>query len=300
MTDAPPPEELSTAIAAIRRMAPEGVQEHWVDVGGVRYPPKQVWGILSGRPRSGYNTHHALSQLGKIGFETSVNRPHGAQQNELDSAETSVDTSTAASGTDSEANDGNDGGTGMTTPGTWRISDGSRVAFADARAAWAVAAQGILERTARRYNGFITYMDLAEQVQEEAGIRTRIQMRNWIGKVLGVVVDECARRGEPPLTALCVKQDHTVGDGYRYVLETASEPIPDDLDHHAAWARLECYRAYADNLPADGGEPTLTPKVAATRSAAARRDASTRHTQTDFCPVHRTALPATGRCDYCD
>ncbi|WP_109529963.1 hypothetical protein [Nocardia aurea] len=47
-------------------------------------------------------------------------------------------------------------------------------------------------------NDFVTYGELAETVQDVTGIRTRMQMRNWIGKVLAEVVRECVRRGEPP------------------------------------------------------------------------------------------------------
>ena len=131
------------------------------------------------------------------------------------------------------------------------MSDGSAVSFRDAISEWGAVAHDVLLETASRYNDFVTYKELAEKVQEISGIRTKSQMRNWIGKVLAVVVEECARRDEPPLTSLCVTQNQTVGDGYRFVLETAGEPIPDDLDHHAAEARLKCYRAYSTDLPSN-------------------------------------------------
>src|SRR5512142_1723319 len=69
----------------------------------------------------------------------------------------------------------------MTSPGTWRVSDGSPVHFADAVAAWTSAAIPALECVARIYHATITYLDLGEQVQEQSGIRTRMLLMNWIG-----------------------------------------------------------------------------------------------------------------------
>lgn len=181
-------------------------------------------------------------------------------------------------------------------PGTWRVSDGSAIAFALAKQAWTIAARDVLIRTARRYHGYITYGELAEEIQQITGIRTRSQMRNWIGAVLGRVADECLRCGEPPLTALCVRQDETVGDGYAYVLEIAGEAIPDDLDMHAAEARLRCYRYFGAQLPEDGGRPALTTKVAATRHRKASKPEQRRPA---ICPHCRLQLPASGRCDNC-
>jgi hypothetical protein len=181
-------------------------------------------------------------------------------------------------------------------PGTWRVADGSAVAFATAKQAWTLAARDVLIRTARRYHSYITYGELANEVQEVTGIRTRSQMRNWIGAVLGRVADECVRRCEPPLSALCVRQDETVGDGYAYVLEIAGEAIPDDLDMHAAAARLRCYRHFEAELPEDGGRPALTAKVAAAR----RRRASKPEQPPAICARCHLQRPASGRCDNCD
>ena len=180
-------------------------------------------------------------------------------------------------------------------PGTWRVADGSAVTFATAKQAWTLAARDVLIRTARRYHGYITYGELANEVQEITGIRTRSHMRNWIGAVLGRVADECLRRGESPLSALCVRQDETVGDGYAYVLEIAGEAIPDDLDMHAAEARLRCYRHFGAELPEDGGHPALTARVAAAR----RRRESKSEQPPAICGRCHLQLPASGRCDNC-
>ena len=170
------------------------------------------------------------------------------------------------------------------------------MAFTDAKLAWSMAAREVLIRTARTYHGYITYGELAEEVQQVSGVRTRSQMRNWIGGVLGLVADECHGRGEPPLTALCVHQDETVGVGYGYVLELAGEAVPDDLDGHAAAARLGCYRYFGADVPEGGGSPALTPKVAAARQRAAKQ----REPVPVLCPRCFIQLPSSGHCDNCD
>ncbi|WP_305779767.1 hypothetical protein [Nocardia nova] len=182
------------------------------------------------------------------------------------------------------------------SPGTYRVSDGSAVPFNDALRQWALVAHDVLVDTASKRNEFITYKDLAEQVQALSGIRTRSQMRNWIGRgVLGRVAERCHAAGEPPLTALCVRKDQTVGDGYRYVLELAGLPIPEDLEMHAAYARRECYRRYAPDFSDPHGEPALPPRVEAARRAAAKAQPS----PPALCADCYTQLPSNGICDYC-
>lgn len=182
---------------------------------------------------------------------------------------------------------------GVQTPGTWRVSDGTAVPFKDATSAWAAAAFDVLVDVASNYHAFITYKDLAEKVQASTGIRSRSQMRNWIGGVLGQVVDRAAAEGLPSLTALCVKQDQSVGDGYRYVLEVAGLEIPEDLDQHAAEARLECYKYFGAVIPSDGGVPALPPAVIAQR----RRAKPQPEPIAPLCPTCRVQLPCSGICD---
>ncbi|MEV0076505.1 hypothetical protein AB0H58_08855 [Nocardia neocaledoniensis] len=150
-------------------------------------------------------------------------------------------------------------------PTTWRAADGSAVTFTEARSAWTRAAHEVLAETATRFNNFIVNTELAELVQEESGIRTQVKWQHWLPVVLDRVAEHCHKNNEPPLSALCVRKNQTVGTGYRYILELAGLPIPDDLEMHAAAARWQCYQHYATDLPADGGLPTLTPKVAALR-----------------------------------
>jgi hypothetical protein len=169
--------------------------------------------------------------------------------------------------------------------------------FNESRALWAVAARDMLVETARRYQAFVTYQELSAEVQRRTGITTRVPMRHWIGSVLGMVADECLRRGEPQLTSLCVRQDQTVGPGYEYVLKIEGEPTG-DLDMHAAEARLECHRYFEAKLPADGGRPTMPPKVASKRERSARQASQPR--EATLCPTCNTELPASGQCDHCD
>jgi hypothetical protein len=112
----------------------------------------------------------------------------------------------------------------MIRPGTYRESDGSAVAFQAAKRAWAEAARSALLRTATVYHGWISYGDLAEEVQRVSGIRTRALMHYWIGEVLGMVSHQCHARGEPLLSSLCVDASGSVGPGYRSLLSELAEP----------------------------------------------------------------------------
>lgn len=186
----------------------------------------------------------------------------------------------------------------MTTePGTYRVADNSPVAFADALAAWVPLAHEELVTTARRYNAVIKYKQLGEHVQERSGIRTRMLLTNWIGKLLEEVAILAKAAGGPPLTSLCVHQDGTIGDGYAKAPKSVMDVPGEDIEAYAAEHRLLCYRAYdAVGLPTDGGRPELTKEVAERRAA---RRAATEAVPRPRCPTCYTELPALGRCDYC-
>ncbi|MEV6995622.1 hypothetical protein AB0N87_41945 [Streptomyces sp. NPDC093228] len=128
---------------------------------------------------------------------------------------------------------------------------------AHAHEIWAQEAYQRLAEVARTYHAVITYKELATKIQHDSQIHTSVLLHNWIGRVLGVVVREAHRRGDPPLTALVVHtEDGMVGEGYREALTTAGQvPVEEPLEreHHAASARLDCYRRFAADLPADGG-----------------------------------------------
>ena len=182
------------------------------------------------------------------------------------------------------------------TPGTYRISDSSPVDFSAALDLWVPLAYRSLIETARRYNRWTTYLDLTEHVQQTSGVRTRMLIGNWSGKLLERVAQLAADRGEVPLTSLCVHQDGTIGVGYLRAPKSVDVDPTADVDELAAAHRLLCYRKYAADLPADGGKPALTPKLA---EAGARRTATSRP-PAKLCPDHFMELSATGVCSLCD
>lgn len=181
------------------------------------------------------------------------------------------------------------------TPGVYRVSDESAVALSDARTEWGAAAYTILVDTARAYHAVITYKEMADEVQERTGIRTRMLLTNWIGGVLEVAAHTAAGKGEPPLTSLCVKQDGTVGPGYAKAPKAIDDVPGEDIQTYAAAHRHLCYQKYARDLPADGGRPALTVQEQARRDQSKRAES----VSAPVCPTCFTRLPATGVCDYC-
>lgn len=145
--------------------------------------------------------------------------------------------------------------------------NGKYVSNADAIAEWTPLAREELIRTARSYRAVITYQELAAAVQERSQISTDQLMTHWIGRLLERVAVEAHRRGEPPLTSLCVHQDGTIGDGYLGTPEALAEEGRDP-ETLAADHRFRCYREYADDLPPDGGEPAAPVRVSAVRRSA--------------------------------
>jgi hypothetical protein len=186
-----------------------------------------------------------------------------------------------------------------TVAGTVRIADGTPVLFPDAVHAWVLAGRPVLEAVARRYGALITYKELAEEVQVASGIRTGAPMRRWIGRVLGGVALQCYREGTPLLSALCVHQDGTIGDGYAVAIaETYGDHVGEgDIEMRGAEERLACYRYFGATLPSDGGHPMLAPDVAAKRERQRRRVAPP--AQRPSCPVCHLVLPMSGRCNNC-
>jgi hypothetical protein len=184
-------------------------------------------------------------------------------------------------------------------PGPYRESDGSPVTVDDAKAAWTALARQALENVAHVYRGIINYGALAEEVQSSSGIRTRQVAHHWIGDVLVGVTSGCASNGEPLLSALCVRQDGSIGDGYGVALvETYGGLAPDDLEMAAAEERLRCYQYFGAPMPADGGRPVLTPTVAARRRVASRRAREDRVRPS--CPSCHIRLSVSGECEYCN
>ncbi len=52
----------------LRAVMPEPLGDHYVVVGGKRYPPKQVIGLVTGLDRADFNTHQARRILSRLGF----------------------------------------------------------------------------------------------------------------------------------------------------------------------------------------------------------------------------------------
>jgi hypothetical protein len=191
----------------------------------------------------------------------------------------------------------------------------------DAHATWALAARMRLEEAARSYHGVVTVRDLADWVQERSRIRTRQQPRHWLGDVLYRTMVADAERGEPFLASVCVDADGRVTSGYAGCVEHLRGARVGDADEHAGRERLACYRRYADDLPAGGGEPGPAPRASTvpgrrrpssaggssgTGAAPSRGAASggRRVARSDVvpkvCPQCHMALPASGQCDTCD
>ena len=167
-----------------------------------------------------------------------------------------------------------------------------------ARAAWAEAAREQLLQTARRYQAVTSYKELGEGVQQRSGIHTKQLLHYWISDVLLRVAQDCAARGEPNLSSLCVNAAGSVGEGYRVAVVATTGEQPTDPDSHAARVRLECYRWFGADLPASGGAPALTTKLAATRTRTRKAAHEARPVPT--CPTCNLALTASGACDNCD
>ncbi len=176
--------------------------------------------------------------------------------------------------------------------------DAADVGEEAARAAWAIAAREVLLETAARYHAVITSKELAAAVMSLSKIQTRRPSHYWIGDVLGRVSADCAERGEPLLSSLCVNAEGSVGAAYGPAVVAARGSLPGDADDHAARERLECHRSFGADLPPGGGSWALTPRLSASRSR--ERRAAAAEKMPPLCPKCHTAVPATGFCDYCD
>jgi hypothetical protein len=184
----------------------------------------------------------------------------------------------------------------MASGTTRRISDNQPVEWREAISAWASASRRVLERTARGYGGYLTYQELAELVQQDSGITTRVPFRHWIGEVLGTVAGDRRSEDEPMLTSLVVHADGTIGDGYGIPVAQREGSVPPDLELHAAVERLKCYRYFGADIPPDGGSPMLTRQVAQRRANARRFAPPERR---PVCPTCFLELPLSGQCDNC-
>jgi hypothetical protein len=179
--------------------------------------------------------------------------------------------------------------------GTTTDREGNPFDYSLALQIWAAEGLPVLEEVARSYGAYVTYGELSERLQDSSGIHTGVPFRHWIGPVLGEIAKrQQEREKEPILTALVVRADGSVGDGYSIPLQQRGIEIPADLDAHAAAERFRCYQYFGATLPADGGKPQLTKKVAERRSKLLPVKAPRSVCQSCFIQI-----PLSGICDNC-
>ena len=171
-----------------------------------------------------------------------------------------------------------------------------------AQPTWVKHAYEILVETAGRYNAVITSSELAEEVQRRSDLWTNSQMRNWIGGLVADVVKVNHAREEPALASLVVrKDDGQVGAGYNEALKLAGLPPIADLmerEEHAAAARLECYRHWGADVPADA-KPMLSARSRVVRERTPRA-APVEARRGAVCPTCFMEMPVSGPCPNCD
>ena len=63
---------------AVARVLPDPVREHYVVVGGRRYPPKQILARVTGLDRADFTTHQARRILKRLGFVAARAEPAAA------------------------------------------------------------------------------------------------------------------------------------------------------------------------------------------------------------------------------
>lgn len=175
---------------------------------------------------------------------------------------------------------------------------GAFVSMSAALDAWSPPAIVLLQERARTYNAFVTYKELADFVKTQSGIRHDGLLTNWIGSLLARVISHCSSSHTPQLSSLCVREDGSVGEGYRHAAAALGyEATVDELDDHAARTRLDCYRHFGADLPPGGGVPTLTPRAQAARDW--KRSQFKLSAPPNICPTCYVELPTTGICDDC-
>ena len=177
----------------------------------------------------------------------------------------------------------------------WR--NAAEVGADESRREWADAAREVLLGVAGSYHEVITHKDLATEVQDRTGLRTKQLRHYWISDVLGQVSVDCYGGQEPLLSSLCVNAAGSVGERYAQAVRDTYGEEPEDADAHAARERLKCYTHFDADLPSDGGSAALTPKLSAARSRT--RKALLVETPRPTCRTCHMQLPATGVCDHC-
>ncbi|GAB3879493.1 hypothetical protein [Terrabacter terrigena] len=176
---------------------------------------------------------------------------------------------------------------------------------------WAKHAYEVLVETAGRYDAVITYSELAEEVQRRSSLWSKSEMRTWIGGLLADMAKVNHARDEPPLTSLVVhKQDGRASSGYDEARRLAGQrPLddPDERETQAANARLECYRHWGADVPADA-RPTVHTRTREARERSPRTSrsvpgatsrAANEERRGAVCPTCFMEMPLSGVCPNC-
>jgi hypothetical protein len=178
------------------------------------------------------------------------------------------------------------------------VPDRNKTPFQDSLDGWAEAAVPVLQEVAGTYGNYITYGGLATRVFDITGVRTDMLVQNLSSKLLDRVIRICRERSLPALSSLVVSAtDGTVGTGFDAVLRVGGREVPEtplERERAAAAERLECYRAYCPDVPADAA-PQLTPAYEARVNPVRKETPRPK----PVCAVHGIQLPATGICDDC-
>ncbi len=195
----------------------------------------------------------------------------------------------------------------------FRASDGAPLTAEEALRIWAAEAYDMLVETASHYGHVLSADQLAHAVQEHTGVRSTERPSSWVGRVLTLVVYRCSATGEPPLTSLVVSPSTgMVGPAYSEVQRVTGALHLSDVNREkaAAQGRLDAYRRYASDVPANA-EPVLTSKFVAARDKA-KVTAKARMPKrpavlpppdvplTRICPRCFLETPIIGDCQNCD
>jgi hypothetical protein len=195
----------------------------------------------------------------------------------------------------------------------FRATDGAPLTAEEALRIWAAEAYAMLVETASQYGRVVSADQLAHGVQEHTGVRSTERPSSWLNKVLTLVVYRCHATGEPPLTSLVVSPSTgTVGPAYSEVQRVTGALHLSDVNREkaAAQGRLDAYRRYAPDVPANA-EAVLTTKFVAAR-AQAKVTAKARMPKrpvvlpppdvplTRICPRCFLETPIIGDCQNCD
>jgi hypothetical protein len=175
----------------------------------------------------------------------------------------------------------------------------------------AKAARELLLGVASKFRATITDRELAANVQRRARISVS-GSDDWLGEILKMVVHVCHQIAEPPLTSLVVRsEDGHVGEVFDEVRRTQELPlVSDDAEREevAAMARLDCYRRFAPEVPADAKPTAPTQSAAASRRVAGsrarptvrpRRDPSENRAPFVLCPSCFIQTPPGVECQNC-